>query len=82
MPKTTSYECLLCGQAGNNNFCLITPIFETQGRSIPWLASQLGKSRARVSDNVNNHSQPSLDVFYKIASILGVSVHDLIEEKG
>lgn len=49
-----------------------------QGKTGKWLAGQLGKNEATVSRWCSNVSQPSLEMLMKIASILGVSVKDLI----
>lgn len=49
-----------------------------QGKTGKWLAGQLGKNDATVSRWCSNVSQPSLEMLMKIASILGVSAKDLI----
>ena len=49
-----------------------------QGKTGKWLAGQLGKNEATVSRCCSNVSQPSLEMLMKIASILGVSAKDLI----
>ncbi|OKY94236.1 MAG: transcriptional regulator [Bacteroidales bacterium 43_36] len=49
-----------------------------QGKTGKWLAGQLGKNEATVSRWCSNVSQPSLEMLMKIASILGVSAKDLI----
>ena len=49
-----------------------------QGKTGKWLAGQLGKNEATISRWCSNTSQPSLEMLMKIASILGVSAKDLI----
>ena len=49
-----------------------------QGKTGKWLAGQLGKNEATVSRWCSNVSQPSLEMLMKIASILGVSAKDMI----
>lgn len=49
-----------------------------QGKTGKWLAGQLGKNEATVSRWCSKVSQPSLEMLMKIASILGVSAKDLI----
>ena len=43
-----------------------------------WLAETLGKDQTTVSKWCTNSSQPSIEVFIKIAELLNVSVVDLI----
>ena len=43
-----------------------------------WLAKQLQKDPATVSKWCNNHSQPDLYTFVRIANLLDVDVHELI----
>ena len=43
-----------------------------------WLAETLGKDPATVSKWCTNSSQPSIEVFIKIAELLNVGVVDLI----
>jgi putative transcriptional regulator len=59
----------------------IKEVLEQKGIKQVWLADQLGKSYNIVNGYVQNRSQPSLDVLYKIASILNVQVKDLLVEK-
>lgn len=46
-----------------------------------WLAEQLGKDPATVSKWVTNASQPSLEMFFKIAQVLECKYTDLIREQ-
>ena len=59
----------------------IKEVLEQKGIKQVWLADQLAKSYNIVNGYVQNRSQPSLDVLYKIASILNVQVKDLLVEK-
>lgn len=49
-----------------------------QGRSGKWLAMQLGKDPATVSQWCTNRIQPSLETIDKIAELLNVNRKDLI----
>lgn len=46
-----------------------------------WLAEQVGKDPATVSKWVTNASQPSLEMIFKIAEVLGCRCTDLIREE-
>lgn len=43
-----------------------------------WLADIIGKNEATVSRWCNNKSQPSLDMFIRIAKTLDIDVRDLL----
>nr|WP_172843132.1 helix-turn-helix transcriptional regulator [Ichthyobacterium seriolicida] len=45
-----------------------------------WLATKLGKSYNVVNGYVNNARQPNVEVLYKIAELLDVSVKELLIE--
>ena len=45
-----------------------------------WLAKQVGISKVAVSNIVTGKSSPSLDNIIKIASVLNVSITELIGE--
>lgn len=47
-------------------------------RTNKWLAEQLGKDPATVSKWCTNASQPSIEMFFRIAELLGVEYTDLI----
>ena len=51
------------------------------GRKQTWLAQQLGKSFAIVNEYCNNKRQPSIEVLYETASILGIEAKDLLMDK-
>jgi transcriptional regulator with XRE-family HTH domain len=56
----------------------IKEILEQKGIKQVWLADQLGKSYNIVNGYVQNRTQPSIEVLYRIAEILGVDVKDLL----
>ncbi len=55
-----------------------TEVLEEKGIKQTWLAEQLGKSYNMVNAYVQNRQQPRIEVLYKIAKILGVSVKELL----
>ena len=52
-----------------------------QKRTAKWLAAEIGKDPATVSKWVTNASQPSLEMFFKIAQVLECKYTDLIREQ-
>jgi len=60
----------------------IKEVLEEKGIKQVWLADKLGKSYNMVNSYVQNRTQPSLEVLFKIAEILKVNVKDLIDSKG
>lgn len=56
-------------------------ILEQQGRSQVWLAKSIDKSVNTVNAYVQNRTQPSLDILYKIADVLNVNPKDLLIDK-
>jgi len=56
----------------------IKEILDERGIKQTWLAEQLGKSFNMVNAYAQNRHQPPMDVLYKIADILQVSVKDLL----
>ncbi len=56
----------------------IKEILDEKGIKQTWLAEQLGKSFNMVNAYAQNRHQPPMDVLYKIAEILDVSVKDLL----
>jgi repressor LexA len=56
----------------------IKEILTERGIKQTWLAEQLGKSYNMVNSYTTNRRQPSLELLYKIADILKVSVKDLL----
>jgi putative transcriptional regulator len=56
----------------------IKKVLEQKGIKQVWLADQLGKSYNIVNGYVQNRSQPSIEVLFQIAEILGVDVKELL----
>ena len=56
----------------------IKEVLEQKGIKQVWLADQLGKSYNIVNGYVQNRTQPSIEVLYRLAEILGVDVKDLL----
>jgi len=56
----------------------IKEVLEQKGIKQVWLADQLGKSYNIVNGYVQNRSQPSIEVLYKIAGYLAVDPRDLL----
>ena len=56
----------------------IKAVHAEKNRTSKWLAEQLNKDPATVSKWCTNSSQPSIEVFIKIAELLNVGVVDLI----
>ena len=56
----------------------IKEVLEEKGIKQVWLAEQLGKSYNIVNGYVQNRSQPSLEVLYKIAEILQIDAKELL----
>ncbi len=63
-------------EAKNN----IKSVLEQQGRSQVWLSKAIDKSVNTVNAYVQNRTQPSVEVLYRIAELLGVSIKDLLIE--
>ena len=59
----------------------IKEVLEEKGIKQVWLADKLCKSFNTVNGYVQNRSQPSLEVLYKIADILNVQVKELLIER-
>lgn len=57
----------------------IKEILESKGISQTWLAKQIGKSFCMVNAYACNRRQPSLELLFEIAKVLGVDVKELIE---
>lgn len=56
----------------------IKEILDKKGIKQTWLAEQLGKSFNMVNAYVHNRRQPPMEVLYKIADILDVSIKELL----
>lgn len=59
----------------------IKEVLNSKGIKQVWLANKLGKSFNTVNSYVQNRNQPSLEVLFEIANILGVDPRELIEIK-
>lgn len=55
-------------------------VLNEQKRTGRWLAENLGKDTATVSRWCNNHAQPSIETFTRIAELLDVDVRVLINK--
>lgn len=51
-----------------------------QKKTGKWLADNLVKDTATVSRWCNNHAQPSIETFTRIAELLNVDVRELINK--
>ena len=56
----------------------IKEVINQKGVNQIWLSEQLGKSYNMVNSYVGNRRQPSVEVLFRIADILKVSVKDLL----
>lgn len=59
----------------------IREVLKSKGIKQKWLAEQLGKSFSMVNAYICNRKQPSLEILYEIAEILGVDPKELLVEK-
>lgn len=64
--------------SNKNKMNRIKVVLEEKGIKQVWLAEQLGKSFNTVNGYVQNRAQPSLEILFKIATILKVEAKDLI----
>ena len=65
----------------DKNINRIKVVLAEKRKTNKWLAEQLGKDPATVSKWVTNASQPSLEMFFKIAQVLECKYTDLIREQ-
>ena len=56
----------------------IKEVLEEKGIKQTWLAEKIGKSFSQTNAYVCNRRQPSIDLLYEIASLLGVEAKDLL----
>ena len=56
----------------------IKEVLVQKGLKQIWLSKELGKSYNMVLSYTTNRRQPSVEVLYKIADILNISVKDLL----
>ena len=56
----------------------IKEVLEEKGIKQPWLAEKIRKSFSQTNAYVCNRRQPSIELLYEIASLLGVEAKDLL----
>lgn len=56
----------------------IKEVLEEKGIKQTWLAEKIGKSFSQTHAYVCNRRQPSIELLYEIASLLGVEAKDLL----
>jgi putative transcriptional regulator len=59
----------------------IKEVLEQKGIKQVWLAVQLSKSYNIVNNSIQNMSQPSIEILYKIADISNIIPKDLLKNK-
>ena len=65
----------------NKNLNRIKVMLAERNQTNKWLAELLGKDPATVSKWVTNSSQPSLEMFFKIAQALKCNYTELIRDQ-
>lgn len=60
------------------NLNRIRVVLAEQNKRNKWLASELGKNQATVSQWCNNLRQPSIETLHEIARVLNVNVRQLL----
>ena len=56
----------------------IKEVLEEKGIKQTWLAEKIGKSFSQTNAYVCNRRQPSIELLYEIASLLGVEAMDVL----
>lgn len=56
----------------------IKVVLAEKKRTNKWLAEELGKDQATVSKWCTNACQPTMEIFIKIAKLLGVELSELV----
>ena len=56
----------------------IKEVLEEKGIKQTWLAEKIGKSFSQTNAYVCNRRQPSIELLYEIACLLGVEAKDLL----
>lgn len=56
----------------------IKEVLDEKGIKQTWLAEKIGKSFSQTNAYVCNRRQPSIELLYEIASLLGVEAKDLL----
>lgn len=59
----------------------IKEVLEEKGIKQTWLAEKIGRSFSQTNAFVCNRRQPSLEMLFNIAEILGVDPKELIDSK-
>lgn len=59
----------------------IKKVLEEKGIKQTWLAEKIGRSFSQTNAFVCNRRQPSLEMLFNIAEILGVDPKELIDSK-
>jgi transcriptional regulator with XRE-family HTH domain len=62
----------------NSGFNLIKEVIKSQGRNEIWIAQELGISKTTLSNYCAFVREPPLDLLFRIANLLQVSVTSLI----
>ena len=62
----------------NKKLNRIKVVLAEQNKKNKWLADELGKNPATVSQWCNNVRQPSIETLYDIAKVLDVDIRQLI----
>jgi putative transcriptional regulator len=63
---------------GKVKYNRIKEILARDDKTQTWLADEIKKSRVVVSNYVNNNTQPSIEILFKIAKVLKVNPKDLL----
>ncbi|KYG83272.1 MULTISPECIES: helix-turn-helix domain-containing protein [Roseivirga] len=56
----------------------IKAVLREQGRTQAWLSDKIDKSYVVTTNYVNNKTQPSIHILYRIADVLDVDVRELL----
>mgnify|MGYP002357300603 CR=1 FL=1 len=62
----------------NKELNRIRVVLAERNKKNKWLADELGKNQATVSQWCNNMRQPSIETLYEIAKVLDVDIRQLI----
>ena len=77
----SNFAILIIEKMASKNLNRIKVMLAERNQTNKWLAEQVGKDPATVSKWVTNASQPSLEMFFKIAKVLDGKYTDLICEQ-
>ncbi|GAX91263.1 transcriptional regulator [Effusibacillus lacus] len=61
--------------------CRLKVILAEKGLKSKWLAEKAGIQNATLSRIINGKTIPTLDVAFRIAEALGMSIHDIWERE-